>query len=269
MRVVRDVSGTMAPAPMDVIYNTDLAASGSTARYKGSLSKVMDYDDIDNGRFVTFGGLATIGENVFGILEEDVAASTTYLPDDTSSGDWVRKKVTPICSGTIIEAEYTRVDAAGTASTDTNITGSASGTTLTFGDGLTTNDYLIGGWIYFLTGSNADYLHYINDSASAGTATISSALANAVTATDTCLIILPPMSIKCLFDATYTGIKSEADDNLWTSPIVGLDYFIEAPGINRQKLTMDLDGLKIPNARFYHHFCIAAKNIFTAGMASS
>ena len=93
------------------------------------------------------------------------------------------------------------------------------------------------------------------DSDSSGVLTFATATTGATVAADDLVIILRPMVDKCLFDDTYTGIKSECDDNLWTSPIMGIATYIEAPGIPYQILSRALhDGLTIANARFYHEF---------------
>lgn len=254
MRVVRDLIGGSKPQPIELLYNGTLAADSTTLRYAGSVAKVMNHGDIDHGVFVTFGGLTTVGERVIGILEEQQAATGNYLLDSTTYGP-VYRKITPCFPSTIVEAEYGQYDAAGSSTLDTNYTGSASGTTLTCGDGITTDDELIGGWVYITNGSAANYLHYISDSANTGILTLTTALAAAVVAADDLIIILPPMARKCLFDDTYTGIKSECDDNLWTHAIMGLSTWIKAPGIPLQKLSRDKhDGLKIANAKFYHQF---------------
>lgn len=264
MRVVRDLCGAIQPSPFDIIYNTDLAASGTNARYKGSLVKAMDHDDVDNGLFFTFAGLATAMEDVCGVLEEDVAASTTYLMNVASgSGNFVRKKMTPVTGTTVLEAEYSRKDAAGTDNTDTAYSGSAGSTSLTC-PSTGAVDILIGGWIYFLDGSNADYLHYIRDNNATTTITLRTALVNAVASGDTCLVILPPLTPKVDFDATYTGIKSECVNGNITDEICGIDTFISAPGLAKRKLGQDLDGKKIANARFFHQFTVPYENFWTS-----
>ena len=253
MRVVRDLAIGAAPSPFDVVYNGDLAADSTTKRYKGSLVKLMDIDDVDHGAFFTFAGLATAMENVFGILEEEQPTSGNYLPDDASYG-MVRRKVTPILPTSVIRAEYGQTDAAGTATTDTGGTATAASTTFTIT--ITTADYMIGGWVYFLTGSNAGYLHYITNN-STTTATFATAVTNAVASTDTFLVISPPTERLIDFDATYTGLKSEIDDGSRADAIIGLEHWIAAPGIGLTKLDRDKhDGLKIDNAKFYHDFVI-------------
>jgi hypothetical protein len=256
MRVVKDLIGGSMPSTIELPYNGEVAADSTTLRYAGSVAKVMDFDDIDNGEFVTFGGLATIGERVIGILEEPQGTSGNYLPNDASYG-LVYRKITPCFPSTVVEAEYAQKDAAGTDNLDTNFTGSAASATLTNGNALpTTADVLIGGWVYFTNGSNANYLHYITDNgAGNGAITLATALVNAVAATDDLVVVLPPMARKCLFDATYTGIKSEVDDGAHTFPIMGLSTWISAPSIPLQKLDRNKhDGLSVAGARFYHQF---------------
>ncbi len=251
MKVIFDLLSGGNPAPIDLWYNGDLAADSTTKRYKGSLVKLMDYDDIDHGKFFTFAGLTTAMENVAGILEEEQPTSGNYLPDD-GTYSVVYRKITPIFPSSVIEAEYASADAAGTANTDTSATGSAASATFTIT--ITTADTLIGGWIYFLTGANAGYLHYVTNNDTT-TATLSPALNFAVVATDTFLVINPPCVDKFLLDATYTGIKSEIDDNVRTFPVNGLSTWVEATNLGKTKLDFAKHaGLKLSGAKFYHQF---------------
>ena len=251
MKVKYDLIGGAKPPTMELWYNTALAADGGTARYKGSLVKAMDWSDVDHGYFMCFAGETTAMENVCGILEEDVTLG--YLPD-SSSGSVYRRKITPIFPSTVIEAEYVQADAAGTANYDTSGTASAAGTTFTIT--ITTADRMIGGWIYFLTGSNAGKLHYITDNDTT-TATFSTAVTYAVASSDTFLVIQPPISYLFDINATYTGLKSEIDDGSRGDVLVGLDHWISAPNTGKVRLVKDIhDGLCIPNAKFFHHFTI-------------
>lgn len=270
MRVVKDLLGGNKPATLELPYNQSLAADSGAVGYKGSLVKIMDFDDKDNGMFWCPASLATAMENVGGILEETVANATGegYLPNDATYG-MVRRKITPLFSSTVIEAEYTQADAAGTANYDTGATGTAASTTFTAA-AITTDDYLIGGWIYFINGANAGYLHYITDSANAaGAITFGTALANSVVATDDFLCILPPTVRFCDIDGTYTGIKSEVDDGSLANAILGIDHFIKAPGVPFQRLDrVKHDGIKVSNAKFYHHFCLP-NTVWSDGVATS
>lgn len=92
MKVVRDIFNKSAPIDIPMVYNGDLAADGTTTRYMGSLCKLMDIDDIDNGTFVTFAGLATAMENICGILAEDVTSGGSCILPNHASSDFVRKK---------------------------------------------------------------------------------------------------------------------------------------------------------------------------------
>ena len=266
MRVVRDLCGKIIPAPFDMIYNTNTDGNGTTARYKGSLCKIVNFDDVDKGYFVTFAGETDSMENVIGILEEDVAASTTYgLEATAATGNWVRKKITPIGPTTVIRAEYVQKDAAAVDNRDTGATGSAASTSLTTAADLGAADWFIGGWFYFLTGNNAGYLHYCVDNANTtGVCTLRTALVNAVASGDYFLCIAPPFALKVDFNATYTDIKSETVIASMTDEIIGIDYWIKAPGIGMEHLTPSKhDGIKIANARFYHDFCLTFENVFT------
>jgi len=256
MRIVRNlIGGGAKPPALDVLYNGDLAVDSVTKRYKGSLVKQMDFDDLDKGQFFTFAGLATAMENVFGILEEDQALTGNYLPDDATYG-MQRKKVTPLVPGSVVRAEYAQADLAGTATYDTGATGSAASSTFTAG-ALTTADTLIGGWIYFLNGNNADYLHYISDNNTTA-AVLATALTYDVVATDDFLVIEAANTRMVDFDALYVNIKSETDDGAKGDAIVGLNTFVSAPGVNMQYLDRDKhDGVKIANAKFYHEFMLA------------
>lgn len=253
MRAVYDFVGGQKPAPIPLWYNGDLAADSTTLRYKGSLVKMMDYDDIDHGKFFTFAGLTTAMENVAGILEEEHGTSGNYLPDDGTYSVKYRK-ITPILPSTIVEGEYVQADAAGTANYDDTATGSAASATFTVT--ITTADTLIGGWIYFLTGANAGYLHYVTDNGTT-TATLSPVLNYAVTASDRYLVICPPNTNLLDFNATYTGIKSEIDNNARPDGVIGLSTWVEANNLPKTKLDFAKHaGLKISGAKFYHHFTI-------------
>lgn len=254
MRVVKDLLGGGKPNALDIWYNGDLAADSTTKRYAGSLVKMMDYDDIDHGKFFTFAGLTTAMENIAGILEEEQPTSDNYLPDATTYGVR-RRRMTPVFPSTIIEAEYGQTDLAGTANTVASATGSASSTSIAAT--ITTADVLIGGWVYVVSGAASGltgFLSYITNNTTSAI-TIKTALPAALVATDTLLIILPPCVNKAGPDATYSGFKSFYDDASWTLPIVGLNTFIKAPGIPKQYLDREKhDGLVISGAKFYHHF---------------
>lgn len=254
MKVIKDLIGGSKPQPIELLYNGDLAVDSVTKRYKGSLVKVMDVDDVDHGKFCTFASHATAVENIIGILEEEQGITGNYLLDDATYGPAYRK-ITPIFPSTVIEAEYAQKDAAGTATTDTGASGSAASATFTCAS-LTSDDTWIGGWVYFLAGSNAGYLHYIKDNeASGNTMTFATVLVNAVVAADTFLAIRPPMTNVITLDATYTGFKSEVTDTSALVVITGLSTWISAPGIAKTKLSRDAhDGLKIDNAKFFHQF---------------
>ena len=271
MRVLRDLSGNQPPIPMDLPYNGDLTVDSVTTRYKGSLVKFMDFNDIDDGCFLTFAGLQTAMENIFGILEEEQPTSGNYLPNDATYGV-TRRKITPILPSTVIRAEYAQLDADGsTANYDTGATLSIGGIQHTVS--ITTADTMIGGWIYYLTGANQWYLHYIFDSETTY-AELSTVAAYAVATGDAWLVIEAPNVRRIDFNATYTGIKSEIDDNVKADGIVGLDHWITAPGLPMTKLDRNQhDGLYIPNARFYHDFCLVSNqtvwNVFANGIKVS
>jgi hypothetical protein len=254
MKVINDlIAGGGEIAPIDLWYNGDLAVDSVTKRYKGSLVKMMDVDDIDHGKFFTFAGVATVLENIAGILEEEQGITGNYLPDDGTYSVGYRK-ISPIFPSSIIEAEYAQKDAAGTANNDDTATGSAGSATFTVT--ITTADTLIGGWIYFLTGANAGYLHYVTDNGTT-TATLSPVLNYAVAAGDKYLVINPPCTNLLLFDATYTGLKSEIDNNARTATVCGLTTWIDAPVVAKTKLDFAKHaGLKVTGAKFYHQFTI-------------
>ena len=266
MEIVRDLlGGAGKPAALNLFYNGDLAVDSVTKRYKGSLVKLMDFDDIDHGAFLTFAGLTTEMENVFGILEEEQTITNNYLMNSTTYG-MRRKRITPILPSSVIRAEYVQKDAAGTANYDDTATGSAASATLTIT--ITTAYRMVGGWIYFLTGANAGYLHYITNN-NTTTATLSPVLNYAVVATDTFLVISPPQERLIDFNATFTDIKSEISDGARPNVIFGLDAYIVAPGTAKTRLDRDTHaGLKILNARFFHDFIIPASAL-AAGAKTS
>jgi len=228
MQIVRDLFHGMAPVPIEVPFCPDTDDDGSNTGYKGQLVKITDYDDIDHGTWVTLATEATAKENLCGILAEDVSSGGGCYMLDSSSGNWIRKKIFPILPSTVIRAEYSRKDAAGTANTDTAIYTASASTTVVVPT-MTTADTMIGGWIYFLTGNNANYLHYVTNNTTAEAATFSTATANAGSASDTCLVIQPPMVRRLDFDATYTGLISEIVPGSLSETVQGLDYYIEAP----------------------------------------
>ena len=258
MRVVRDlIAGNVCPPPIELWYNGELAADSTTKRYKGSLVKMMDFDDVDHGKFFTFAGEATALENIAGILEEEHGTSGNYLPDDGTYSCRYRK-VTPIFPSSVIEAEYSAADLAGTANYDTAATGTAGTDDLTI---TVVQDEPIGGWVYFLNGSNKDYLYYIDDTATTASAQLLPNLNYDVAAADDFIYVAPPCTNLLLLDATYTGLKSEIASSSRTLSVQGLSTWIEAPGMQKQRLDFAKHaGLKIPNARFYHHFVIVPKS---------
>ena len=272
MKVIYDLIAGGAPPPVDLLYNGDLAVDSVTKRYKGSLVKMMDFDDVDHGKFLTFAGLATAMENVVGILEEEQGITGNYLMDDGTYSVAYRK-ITPIFPSSVIEAEYAQKDAAATANTDTSATGTAGSADLTI---TVSDNEPIGAWVYFLTGANAGFLHYITDTTSTTSASLSPVLNFAVVAADTFLVISNPMTNYVLFDATYTGLKSEIAVAARPSPVNGLSTWIEAPGIGKTKLDFAKHkGLKVTGAKFYHQFTMAGStntsvatgnNLWVAGL---
>jgi len=268
MQVVRDLIGGGKPMPIEMFYNGDLAADSTTKRYKGSIAKLMDFDDVDHGGFATYGLLTTAMENVIGLLEEEHGTSGNYLPDDASYGMQVRK-ITPCFPSTVVMAEYARSGPDGTALTDTGATCSAASATFTIDTD--TADEWIGGWVYMLTGAAAGELHYITDSAANTSATFATACTNAVVSADTFLAIGKANCREVLFDAnTATCLTSEIAYDLHVHRVVGIMHYIEAPGINFQRLDRDKhDGLVIPNARFYHTFTLSALNAWANGYVAA
>jgi hypothetical protein len=260
MKAIYDLIAGGAPPPVELLYNGDLAADSTTKRYKGSLVKLMDYDDIDHGKFLTFAGLTTAMENVAGILEEEQGITTNYLLDNGTYSARYRK-ITPIFPSTVIEAEYSPKDAAAGSNVDNGATGSAGSATLTI---TVVDNSPIGGWIYFLTGANAGFLHYIYDTSTTAAALLSPVLNYAVVSADTFLVIPPPMTGSFLPDATYTGLKSEIDSSARTYPGVGISTWIEATGIGKTKLDFAKHhGLKIAGAKFYHQFTFPGTSTYT------
>jgi len=252
MIIVKDLIGGNKPEPILIHYNGTLDADSVTLRYAGSFVKLMDIDDVDNGWFFTFGGLVTALENTVGILAEEQEITLNYLPNSATAGMSTRLMY-PIFPSTVLRAEYTRTDAAGTANTDTGASASAAGTTFTAA-ATGTADYTIGGWIYMVTGAAAGELHYVTDDNGSGAVT-TSAWTNAVVAADTFLFIWPSCSNHVRWNATYTGFISEIDSSACVKNIQGIMTHIQSPGIPLQPLDKDLhDGLVISNARFFHDF---------------
>lgn len=251
------------PVIKDLIFNEELAADGDTKVYDGAFVKLTDFDDIDHGHFICLADNATVGENVVGIICEEVAASgDTYLPDTAAAtGTFARKKIL-VNPHAVYLLEYVQKDRAGTDNTDTGFVIAAAGTASTTSPNPGTADSLNGGWIYFVDGSNAGYLHYILDSAAAdtnGIATLRTAVTNAVAVTDKVLIIEPAFDYSFDLNATYTDIKSEAILATRDNRFKGIDFWMKAPGFPMQRLDPTKhDGIKIENARFFHECAMSS-----------
>jgi len=265
MHVIRDLVGGGKPATLEVLYNGSLAADSVTKRYKGSLVKFMDMDDIDNGAFFTFAGLATVMENFAGILEEEQGITGNYLPNDGTKAAKYRK-MTPCFPSTVIEAEYGQTDAAGTATYDTGATCAKDAAAFTI---TCTTDTMIGGWIYMLNGAAAGFLSYC-DNSSTTVVTTRSNFPQAVVAADDFLVVCPPHARALDFNATFTGLISEVAGSSWSDEVMGLSTWIEAPGIAKTRLDPEKhDGLVISNARFYHQFTIPSFAIVSGGLTNN
>ena len=254
MKVVRDLAGGPKPPPLDLIYNGDLASDSSTKRYRGSLVKLMDFNDIDHGVFATYAGNATALENIIGLLEEDQGTTGNYLLDDGTYGARTRK-ITPILPSSIVRAEYGAEDAAGTTNLDTSATATAASTDFTVT--ISTADTMIGGWIYMTNGSEANYLHYVTDNETTK-CVFATAVVGAVASGDDFIVIRPPFEKAFLFDGTLTGLKSEVSDgSLSYANVTGLQTWIKDVGIPMQPLDRDKhDGLKLKAPTFYHDFLL-------------
>ena len=268
MKIIRDlISGNVTPVPIDVWYNGTADTDSVTKRYVGSLCKMSNWETT-HGNYVTFAGNTTAMEGVCGILEEEQPTSGNYLPDSTTYG-CAYKKMTPLFPTSVIEAEYSQYDAAGTSNAvASGVTGTAGAASLAVT--ITTADYLIGGYVYFLTGACAGFLSYILDN-STSAVTIDDVLPGAVLTTDDLLLILPPYAHYADFDATYSGLKSVFDDASRVDRISGISTWISAPGIAKTKLERGVhSGLIIDGARFYHQFVLPNNatfpNYWTAGI---
>lgn len=255
MEITRDLTGGAAPpSPIELFYNQQDDADASETRYKGSLVKLMDWNNA-NGIQACWAGETTVYENIIGVLAEAPGTDGFLLNDAASPA--VTKKVIPLLPTSIVRAEYSQSDPAGTSNLDTNFTGTAASTTLTAGDGTTTADLMIGGWVYYTNGTNQNYLHYITDNDNAGAITLATAQVGATLATDDLIVINAPNTLWLALDAQYVNLLSEVDDAARTLPVVGLMTYISAPGIPYQRLDRAKhDGLVIANARFYHEFLI-------------
>ena len=253
MRVIRDLSGGPKPSPMDVFYNGIYNADCTTLRYKGSLAKITDHDNAE-GHFVTWAGTTTLYESLFGILEEEVGTADNYLPTNGTYA-MVTKKVSPVLPSTVIRGEYARTDPAAGTIADTGGTASAAGTALTIT--MTASAAMsAGGWVYFLDGSNANYLHYVQDNSTTGM-TFSTACVGAVASGNTFLHVQPANTTAFKLDDHEVNIESEVVWGNRSFMCVGLMHFISDVGIPLQKLDRAKhDGLKLVNPRFYHDFVV-------------
>jgi len=263
----RDLIGGGRPSPIELYYNGDLDVDSVTKRYRGSLVKLMDYDNVDHGGFATFAGLTTAMENFVGILEEEQGLTGNYLPDATTYG-MQRRKITPCFPSTVILGEYARTDAAGSAMTDTGATCSAASATFTIDSD--TADEWIGGWVHMLTGAYAGALHYIKDSAANTSVTFATVAAKAIVSADTFLAIGKANCREVLFNDTFTGIKSEIAYDLHIHRVMGLMHYIEDVGIPFQPLDRNKhDGLILKNPKFYHAFTVVALSAWADGIAAA
>ncbi len=269
----RDLAGS-DPLIMDLPFNYAKAADGDTIAYEGAFVKLMQVDDIANGIHV---GLetTTVNENFVGILMEGVAASgATFLLNTASvTGTWTRKKVLVNPHATYL-VEYTKTDVAGSNTTDDGFVAAAAGTLTTTCPAIGTADVLIGGWLYFIDGSNASYLHNILDNSTTQVTVFRTAMRNAVAVGDTALVIMPPMRWWFDLSATFTSFKSEAIIGTATNKFQGIDYWFKSPGWPFQKLNpLNHDGLQITNARFFHEVTHSGEattgSIFDGGLTST
>ena len=265
--VWKDMIGGGRPSPIEMYYNASLDSDGAVLRYKGSIAKIMDFDNVDHGCFVTFGLLTTAMENFVGILEEEVGTSGNYLPDATTYG-MVRKKITPCFPSTVILGEYPLKDAAGTANTDTGATCTAASATFTIDTD--TADELIGNWVYMVTGAEAGRLHYIKDSAANTSATFATAANKAIVSADTFLVINKANAREVLINATGTGFLSEVAYDLHVHRIVGIMTYVSDIGVPFQPLDRNLhDNGVFKNPKFYHAFTVGALNAWSNGIAAA
>ncbi len=255
MYVIKDLAGGMKPAAMEMFYNGTVAADSITKRYKGSLVKVMDHDTAA-GRQLTWAGGTTLYESLFGILEEEQGITGNYEMNDADFGARTRM-VTPVLPSTMVRAEYAQNDPAGSDITYTGGNGTAGSTTFTCATAdIDADDLMIGGWIYFVNGANAGYLHYITDSANSGEAlTLSTALVNAVVAADNQIVVLSPHTYKMQLDDHEVNIESNPDGSDQTFPMIGIKTWFtdQSNGLTMLKRS-EHDGLKLKNPRFYHDF---------------
>lgn len=271
MESVKDLFSGQKPAPIELFYNGTTDADSVTKRYKGSLVKVANWENA-NGAFLTWAGDTTAYENIFGILEEEQGITTNYLPNDVTYG-MRKRKVTPTSSSTIVRAEYSQNDPAGTTNLATGASGTAAATTLTSGENSSDTYTNIGAWVYFTNGANANYLHYIEShtNASPMVYTLGSALVGAVVAADDFIFILPPMTGYLDLCAHLVTIVSKELVSARTVPVLGLMTYITDVGIPFQPLDRNKhDGLKLKNPRFYHDFLLSGSvtltNVFTNGI---
>ena len=122
MQVVRDLTGGHAPMPIELFYNQQDDADASETRYAGSLVKLMDWDNA-NGIQCCWAGESTVYENMIGILAEPPGTDGYLLNDGTYGAQ--TKKIIPILPSSIIRAEYSRTDPAGTTNLESTATAAA------------------------------------------------------------------------------------------------------------------------------------------------
>ena len=255
MEIIRDLAGGGKPSPITVFYNGEDDADATEKRYRGSLVKLMDWDNGAGGVQFTWAGETTAFQSLAGILAEDQGTSGNYLLNDAAYGANTRKMY-PLLPTSIIRAEYAQTDADGsTALTDTNFTGST--TTVTCADGMTVASTMVGGWLYFTNGAAASQLHYVTANTTAGAMTVATSVAATLDSTDDVVVVNPPHCLWVQTSDEEVHLTSNVEISAQTVPVVGLGTFIKAPGIPYQRLSRDKhDGLTIANAKFYHEFII-------------
>ncbi len=260
MYVIKDLTGGPKPEAMEMFYNGTVAADSVTKRYKGSLVKVMDHDTAA-GRQLTWAGGTTLYESLFGILEEEQGITGNYEMNDADFGARTRM-VMPVLPSTMVRAEYAQNDSAGSDMTYTGGTISAGGKTFTTtATEIDANDLLIGGWMYFINGANAGYLHYIIDAATTTDIVFSTAVVNSVVGADNQIVVLSPHTYKMQLDDHEVNIVSNPNATDQTFPMVGIKtWFTDmSNGLTMLKRS-EHDGLKLKNPRFYHDFMFGGKS---------
>ncbi len=188
----------------DQIVHLDLPVRhGGTTRNIGTLLMPGVTAETDDGVLITG---ATAVADAFGILKSQLASSVTDTDADGTA--WNVRPVELLWAARVIRCEYDL--------TDTLVTASSSGTTITI---TSLEDNIDSGWIYIVAGDAIGQLVYLVTSAS-GSAVSKTALSPVAAGTDTAIKILPLFHQLAKINSTADKIGTDAAVGSWTILVI-------------------------------------------------